>query len=84
MPDRLTETLDGLRGVRDEMRLQLHLANAEARKHFEKLEKRWSRLEGQMKAFREATEEDRAQIRKAVQHLARELREGYRQLRRQL
>ena len=60
--DRLNEELDKLRATRDELRLQIHLGSAEARDRFEKLEKSWQHVEGQVKTLHAATEKDRHRL----------------------
>jgi hypothetical protein len=78
--DRLHEELDKLRATRDELRLKIQLGTADARDGFERLEKRWHHLEGQVKTLRAATEKDRARIAEAARSLAHEIAEGYRHL----
>lgn len=82
--DLLTEELDRLRGVRDELRLKLKLGKAEARDGFEQLEQSWKRVERHVKSLANATRDDRAQIQEAARQLAREIRDGYRHLQRLL
>lgn len=78
--DWLTEEVEKLRALRDELRLQIHLGTAEARDGFERLEKSWQRMEAHVKSLATATQDDRRQIREAAQALAREIRDGYRHL----
>jgi predicted anti-sigma-YlaC factor YlaD len=78
--DWLSEELDGLRQLRDEVRVQMHLARADARDAWEELEERWRHLEARARAVREGHAEDLAEIREAAGRLARELRDGYRRL----
>jgi SMC interacting uncharacterized protein involved in chromosome segregation len=78
--ERLNEELDKLRATRDELRLQIHLGSAEARERFEKLEKSWHHVEGQVKNLHAATEKDRHRIADAARSLAHEIAEGYRHL----
>lgn len=78
--DWLSEELDGLRQLRDEVRVQMHLARADARDAWEELEERWHHLEARARAVREGRAEDLAEIREAAGRLACELRDGYRRL----
>lgn len=78
---RWQEELDGLRQMRDELRLQVELGRAEARDAWEGLEKRWQHLEGRTKQLRDSSREDLAEIREAASLLMEEIREGYRHLR---
>jgi SMC interacting uncharacterized protein involved in chromosome segregation len=78
---RITEEVEGLQRLRDELRVQLHLGKAEARERFEKLEKTWQHLESRLKPIREESGEDLGQIREAAGLLVGEIRDGYRHLR---
>jgi hypothetical protein len=78
---RITEDVEGLRQLRDELRVQLHLGKAEARERFEKLEGTWQHLEARLKVIREESSEDLGQIREAAGLLVGEIRDGYRHLR---
>jgi hypothetical protein len=79
-PDWIARELDGLRQTRDEVRLQLHLAKAEAKEAWEEVERRWHQLEGKLQVVREGSREDLGEIREAAKRLAREIRDGYRHL----
>lgn len=78
---RLTEDIEGLKKLRDELRVQLHLGKAEARERFEKLEKSWQHLEARLKVIREESGEELGQIREAAGLLVGEIRDGYKHLR---
>ena len=78
---RITEEVEGLQRLRDELRVQLHLGKAEARERFEKLEQTWQHLESRLKLIREESGEDLGQIREAASLLVGEIRDGYRHLR---
>ena len=78
---RITEDVEGLRQLRDELRVQLQLGKAEARERFEKLESTWQHLEARLKVIREESSEDLGQIREAAGLLVSEIRDGYRHLR---
>ena len=78
---RITEEVEGLQRLRDELRVQLHLGKAEARERFEKLEQTWQHLESRLKVIREESGEDLGQIREAAGLLVGEIRDGYRHLR---
>jgi hypothetical protein len=75
--DLLTEEVDALRRLRDELRVKLHLAAADARDHFEGLEKKWRHLEARMKLVAKESREAGVDVREAAKLLASELREGY-------
>ena len=72
--NQLTETLskdiENLRRARDELRVQLHLAKAEARDRFGALEEQWHVLETDL---RRASAE-------ATHKIVEQIREGYRDI----
>jgi len=82
--DRFRPELDTLRAARDELRVQLHLAGAEARDRFEELERRWHRLEGKLGVLADTAAEDAHEVGDAVSLLLHEIREGYEHLRKQI
>jgi hypothetical protein len=84
MPDWLEKEIEGLRRMRDEVKLQLHLGAADARRAFEHVEKRWQHLEGKLKLIREESRGDFAEIGEAAKLLAREIRDGYQHLKKLL
>lgn len=77
----ISEEVEGLRRLRDELRVRLHLGRAEARERFEKLEKTWQHLDARLKVIREESSEDLGEIREAAGLLLSEIRDGYRHLR---
>ncbi len=84
IPDWLSRELEGLREMRDELKLQLHLGKADARDAFERVEKRWQHLEAKLKVIREESKGDIAQIGEAAKLLTEEIRDGYRHLKKLL
>lgn len=75
------EEVEELRRVRDELRVQIHLARAEARERWEDLEKRWQHLEGKLRVLRAESRDSLGEIGEAGRLLADEIRKGYRHLR---
>lgn len=73
--------LDDLRRVRDELKVQAHLAKAEMRTAWEKLDDRFGELERHGKQIARSAEEPLQQLQTDVRQLARDLREGYRRIR---
>lgn len=80
----LADEVERLREMRDELRVQAKLGQAELRERWEKLERRWHQLEGRIKVLREGMREDGQDVREAARLLAGELREGYEHLRQRL
>ena len=69
---------------RDQLQLQMHLARAEARSHWEDLEKKWVLLQSRLSGLKVAGAESRRDIGEAARLLIEELREGYHRLRQAL
>lgn len=70
--------------MRDELRLQSHLAKAEARTEWERLEAKWKELEGKRAVVQTASIETRQEIGTAIKHLMKEIAEGYERIKRSL
>ena len=79
--DRIREEADELRGLRDDLKLQLHLGRMEAQERFEKVEKDWEHLEAKLKLVAEASRESSDEVGEAARLLVEEIREGYRHVR---
>jgi CBS domain-containing protein/ribosome-associated translation inhibitor RaiA len=73
--------LEGLRRVRDELRVQIHLGKAEATELWEKLERRFVEAEAHAKALAARAEEPAQDVAEAVDLLVDEIRNGYKRLR---
>jgi hypothetical protein len=74
--------LEALTQLRDELRVQMHLAKMEARAQWEKLEPKWMELEGKLQDFDRATVLAAArELRQSACQLVKELHEGYQRVR---
>ena len=80
LADKFSEEIEQLRGLRDELRVRLHLGGAEARERWEKLEKDLERAQGKLKQLKEASREDLADVGAAVRNLVGEIRSSYEHL----
>jgi hypothetical protein len=80
VPEWLAKELEALRQLRDEARLQLHLAKADARESFEGIERHWQGLEGKLDALRRETRGDLSEIGEAAKLLTEQIRDGSRHL----
>lgn len=80
----LKDAVESLRQMRDELRLQMHLGEAEARDEWERLESRWKRLRAEMDHLDQEVGEVSKEVGAAGMMLAEEIREGYRRLRERL
>jgi len=73
--------MQDLRRMRDELRVQTHLAKAEMRSRWEGLEKSFASLEQHAKRTSRAAEQSARQLEVDLRKLAKDLREGYRRIR---
>ena len=76
-----TYTAQKLAQMRDELKVKMHLAKAEARDEWEKLETKWHEFERQGETLERATEKAGHEIREAMDRLGHELKEGYERIR---
>jgi hypothetical protein len=74
-------TLDKLAQRRDELRVQMHLARAEARDEWDELEDKWHRLQHHLAPVGEASAETAKEIGAAAGLLMEEIWEGYGRIR---
>lgn len=79
----LQKELDHLAEVRDELRVQLALAKAEAKEEWNRLEGNWDRIQDDIKRIGDQSKEPVQQIGHAATELVEELKRGYARLREQ-
>lgn len=84
IPEEFQKLLDALHQQADELRVKMHLAKADARDEWEKLEKQWEELQGKAGVIRETAEEASADIASALKSLAHEVEKGFERIRRLL
>lgn len=80
----LDELTADLKQKRDELRVQMHLAGAEARDAWETAEKKWARFEAKSDEVAEAAKDAGGDIWEAAKQLGGEIREGYEKIRKTL
>lgn len=73
----LSRDIDSLRQLRDELKLKLHLAKAEAKDRWDKLETKWTEIDARSA---EARRESVKTITTATRQLVDELRDEYNEL----
>ena len=78
---RIDDEVEDLRRLRDELRVQMHLAKAEAKGLWEDMEQRFSEVEGKAKQVAREAEGPLEDIGEAARLLAEEIRSGYRRIR---
>lgn len=76
----LIKEMAEVKRVRDELRLQAHLARAEAKDLWVRLENAWPRLESRLRDLERESGEAAEQLAKATKELLTELKDGYRSL----
>lgn len=67
---------------RDELRVKLHLAKADARDEWEELERKWAEAQAKFALVRKAAGESSEGIESAARLLGEELLKGYERIRR--
>ncbi len=80
----LQNELASLETARDELKLQLHLAKADAKSEWEKLERTYQRVQEQLQMTRNGAEQPVKDMGSAFRELCVELRNGYARIRDQL
>jgi hypothetical protein len=81
MSPELRKLLDELRRERDELRVKLHLAKADAKDEWDRLEHRWAHLLGKLEAAARETGKTAVEVGAALRLAAEELRKGYQRVR---
>jgi CBS domain-containing protein len=81
LEDALRQEIERVRQTRDELRVKLHLARAEARDGWAALERRYRQLEAKLESLARQTETPARDVSEALKLLAGELRDGYRKIR---
>jgi uncharacterized protein YjbJ (UPF0337 family) len=82
--DRIEAMLQRLRTERDELRVRAHLAKAEMKEEWDKLEDKWEDLEGRAKAAAVEAGEASKDVGSALEVLGDELSQAYRRIRNRL
>jgi hypothetical protein len=81
LEDKLTEELDDLKRIRDEIRVRIHLGKAEAQDLWDRSEQKIEEVESKLKFISEQAEQPLNDVRDAAQLLLGELRDGYKRIR---
>jgi predicted nuclease with TOPRIM domain len=84
----IQERLDGLRQeleqTRDELRVRMHLANAELKDEWRELEQKWDHFEGRLKKVGSAAGESFDDMGDALELVGDELKRSYQRIRKSL
>jgi len=82
--ERIHEALEKLKQQRDELRLKMHLAKADARDEWDELEGKLEHLRERAKAAGSEASEASGDVGEALRSLASEIKKGYARIRDQL
>jgi len=78
---RLAMLKEDLQQTRDEMRVQMHLAKADARDDWDKLERKWGDFQVKLDQVEDATGDSAKEVGAALSTLGDELKAGYKRIR---
>jgi uncharacterized protein YoxC len=79
--EKLSEELDELKRIRDEIRVQIRLGKAEAKDLWERSEEKIGELESKVKSISNQAEQPLHDIGDAAKLLVDEIREGFKRIR---
>lgn len=77
-----TYTVQKLTQLRDELEVKMHLAKADTRDQWEKLEQKWQDLQTKVRTVGAVSAGAGGEVGEAAKHLMKELGEGYEKIRR--
>jgi hypothetical protein len=75
------QDLAALRATRDELRVQLHLAKADAKDEWNRIEKSWERVERELAVVGEHAKQPLADMEHAMRGLLSEIKQSYARIR---
>jgi phage-related minor tail protein len=82
--DKLDRLIANLRQQRDELRVQMHLAKADAQDEWQKLEKKWQQIEVKLERAGAEARESAGDVGTAVELVAKEIGRAYDRIRKAL
>ena len=82
--EQIEEILSGLRQLRDELKVKIHLGKADAKDEWERLENKWQEFKTHSKVVGEAIDESAKDVGSALENVASELKDGYRRIKKLL
>ncbi len=84
VPEQITKALEHLKQQRDELHVQLHLAKADAKDEWARLESQWDEIKPKLEAAREEVGKTTESVGAALGLAIDELKKGYERLRSRL
>ena len=82
--EQITKALEHFKQQRDELQVQLHLAKAEAKDEWARLETQWEDIKPKLEAAREEVGKTAVSVGDALGQAIEELKKGYERLRTRL
>ena len=82
--DHLQKIAEDLKRQRDELQVKLHLAKADARDEWAKLETRWEEVKGKMETVRQEASHTSESVASGLSLVLDELKKGYDNIRKTL
>ena len=82
--DRMKEMLDELRTERDHMKVQIHLAKAEAKAEWSEIERQWEDFSAKSERVMDEAAEASKDTLQALKLLGEEIRKGYDRIKKSL
>jgi len=82
--ERITKAVEHLKQQRDELRVKLHLAKADAKDEWARLEKQWEEMRPKLEAARQEAGKTAESVGSALSLAVEELKKGYERLRKLL
>ena len=83
-PGHIREIIEGLQQQRDEIAVRMHLAKAEVRDDWEKLEKRWQELHRKYEPIKHTLEDTSENVLAGLKLTAHELTDGFKRVGKQV
>jgi DNA repair exonuclease SbcCD ATPase subunit len=84
MADEIEDLWERLKTERDDMRVQAHLARAEFRDEWEKLEKKWQKAEQEFERLQDQAVETTAEMQRSAKVVMEEIGNAYERIRQRL
>ncbi len=82
--ERLEKVLKELKTERDDLKVQLHLLNMDAKEEWNELENKYENFKAKASIVAEATEDSAGEVVEALKLVGEELHEGYKRIKRSM
>ena len=82
--EKLHQIIDNLKTQRDELRVRVHLAKAEAREEWDEMERRWEHIEDRLERAGHEAKESAGDVSAALSQVAEEIGAAYKRIKKSL